>query len=86
MNECLVQSLDMVDTAELSDAELAAIDGGNWWAPIAIAASAYIAMLGKIEQYPGDYTWTMDWYYGPSSPGSGYGQASEFFGGAYWGY
>ncbi len=43
--------------------DLAEITGGNPFAGIAIAATAYVTLLNKIEQYPQDYTFLMDWYY-----------------------
>jgi hypothetical protein len=43
--------------------ELAEITGGNPFAGIAIAATAYVTLLTKIEQNPQDYTFLMDWYY-----------------------
>ena len=45
------------------DVELAEINGGNPFAGIAIAATAYVTLLTKIEQNPQDYTFLMDWYY-----------------------
>jgi hypothetical protein len=45
----------------LTEAEMTEIEGGNGL--IILGLQAYKELLGKIEQNPGDYTWTMDWYY-----------------------
>ena len=47
----------------LEDGQLAEIEGGNPFAGIAIAATAYVTLLSKIESNPQDYTFLMDWYY-----------------------
>jgi len=30
---------------------------------LGVAVGAYIGLLKEIKENPGDYTWTMDWYY-----------------------
>ena len=46
----------------LNEAELSDIHGEGLDGPTTII-QLYKELLTKIEQNPGSYTWTMDWYY-----------------------
>lgn len=57
MNATMTMDLTVMNEAELENVE------GGIWQGIAVGVVAYKALLDKIEANPGDYTWTMDWYY-----------------------
>jgi hypothetical protein len=46
----------------LNENELLEVNGGAF-EPLTTIIKLYEDLLTKIEQNPGSYTWTMDWYY-----------------------
>ena len=60
MNDVAI-GMNSLQFTELSDAELAEIDGGN--PVVAIAVAAYLTLTTTMINHPEDFTWMMDWYY-----------------------